>query len=198
MIAPGQVVPIVPTAGRLPSTLDRMRATPLMGHLLPWLSALSLILLFSCWPPSPALGDSLRTDPVKVEAAALYNLAAMQGARGNWQGARCSYGAAARIQPDLILAQSSQALAAMELGELAVAEETFRQLIRRHPLFADARAGLTALLWRRGLQGEAESHWAASAGLDDRYADAQWLLARRQWPPGPVEDLQQFLAFKTS
>ena len=159
---------------------------------------MALILLFSCWSPSLVLGDSLVARPVKPEAAALYNLGTMQGARGNWQGARCSYGAAAIAQSDLILAQSSQALAAMELGDLAAAEEAFRQLIRHHPLFADARAGLTALLWRRGLRGEAESHWAASVGLDDHYADAQWLLATRQWPPGPVQDLQQFLMFRTS
>jgi len=166
-----------------------------MGRLLPWLSVMALILFFSCWPPSLATGGALAVAPVKSEEAdALYNLGVMQGARGNWQGARCSYGAAAGTQPDLIMARSSQALAAMELGDLAVAEETFRQLIRRYPLFADARAALTALLWRRGLRGEAESHWAASVGLDDRYADAQWLLATRQWPPGPVRDLQQFLS----
>lgn len=175
-----------------------MRTIPLTGHVLPWLSVLALILLFSCWSPALALGDSLAVKPVKSEAAALYNLGAMQGARGNWQGARCNYGTAARVQSDWSLARSSQALAAMELGELAVAEETFRRLIRRHPLFADARAGLTALLWRRGLQGEAASHWAASVGLDERYADAQWLLTTRQWPPGPVEDLRQFLASGTS
>ena len=175
-----------------------MHTTPSTSHVLPWLSALALILLFNCWSPSPALGDSPAADPVKPEAAALYSLGTQQGARGNWQGARCSYGAAARIQPDWSLARSRQALAAMELGELAVAEETFRELIRRRPLFADARAGLTALLWRRGLQGEAESHWAASVGLDERYADAQWLLTTRQWPPGPVDDLRQFLAFGMS
>ena len=175
-----------------------MRTIPLAGHVLSWLGALALILLFACWSPGLALGDPLVTGPVKPEAAVLYSLGARQGARGNWQGARCSYGAAARIQPDWSLARSSQALAAMELGELAVAEETFRQLIRRHPLFADARAGLTALLWRRGLQGEARSHWAAGVGLDGRYADAQWLLTTRQWPPGPAEDLQQFLMFGTS
>ncbi|MYF36992.1 MAG: hypothetical protein F4226_09520 [Synechococcus sp. SB0678_bin_12] len=175
-----------------------MRTTPSTGHLLPWLRVMALILLLGCWSPSLAPGDALAAESVKAEAAALYNLGAMQGARGNWQGARCSYDAAARIQPDLVLAQSSQALAALELGDLAVAEETFRRLIRRYPLFADARAALTALLWRRGLRGEAESHWAASVGLDDRYADAQWLLATRQWPPGPVRDLQQFLSLGQS
>ena len=175
-----------------------MHTTPLTGHLLPWLTALVLILLFSCWSPNPAAADSLVVAPVQAEAAALYNLAVLQGVRGNWQGARCSYGAAARSQPDWIMAQSSQALAAMELGDLAVAEEALRQLIRRYPLFADARAALTALLWHRGLQGEAESHWAAGVGLDDRYADARWLLTMRQWPPGPVQDLQQFLAFGQS
>ena len=175
-----------------------MRTTPLTGHVLPWLSALALILLFGCWSSSQASGIPLAAEPVKPEAAALYNLGVMQGERGNWQGARCSYGAAARLQPDWSLAQSSQALAAMELGELAVAEDTFRRLIGRHPLFADARAGLTALLWRRGLRGEAESHWAASVGLDKRYGDTQWLLTRRQWPPGVVAELGRFLAFGTS
>ena len=174
-----------------------MRTTRLTGHLLPWLTTLALVLLFSCWFPSLALGSSLNASTVKAEAAALYNLGILQGERGNWQGARCNYAAAARIQPDLILAKSSQALAAMELGDLAFAEEKFRQLIRRYPLFADARAALTALLWHRGLQGEAKSHWAASVGLDGRYADPQWLLAVRQWPPGPVQDLQQFLALGT-
>ena len=175
-----------------------MRTTPLTGRLLSWLGVMALILLFSCWSPSLAPADSLAPDPVTTEAVALYSLGVMQGARGNWQGARCSYGAAARMQPNLLLARSSQALAAMELGDLAAAEEAFRQLIRQHPLFADARAALTALLWRRGLQGEAESHWAASVGLDARYLDARWLSATRQWPPGPVQDLQQFLAFRTS
>lgn len=173
-----------------------MSTPPLTGHVLSWLIAMALILLFCCWPPSLVPGNGPAAGPVSVDAAALYNLGALQGVRGNWQGARCSYGAAARIQPDWILAQSSQALAAMELGDLAVAEETFRRLIRQHPLFADARAALTALLWHRGLQGEAESHWAASVGLDDRYAHAQWLLATRQWPPGPAQDLQQFLALE--
>ena len=171
-----------------------MHTTPLTGRWLPRLAAVALILLFGCGSPSPAAGDSPAQVTGQAAAAALYNLGTLQGVRGNWQGARCSYGAAARIQPEWLLARSSQALAAMELGDLAAAEETLRPLIRRHPLFADARAALTALLWRRGLQGEALSHWAATVGLDDRYGDPRWLSATRQWPPGPAQDLQQFLA----
>ena len=54
-------------------------------------------------------------------------------------------------------------------------------MIRRYPLFADARAALSALLWQRGASGEAESHWAAASGLDNRYRDGEWLLQIRRW-----------------
>ncbi len=80
------------------------------------------------------------------------------------------------------------------LGDLAAAEQALRSLIRRYPLFADARAGLTALLWRQGQRGEAESHWAAASGLDPRYRQEEWLRQTRRWPPGPVEALGQFLS----
>jgi tetratricopeptide (TPR) repeat protein len=92
------------------------------------------------------------------------------------------------------MARSSAALAAFQLGELEEAERQLRSLIRRYPLFADARAGLTALLWSRGARGEAESHWAAASGLDPRYRQADWLLGIRRWPPEPVRALQRFLA----
>ena len=79
-------------------------------------------------------------------------------------------------------------------GDLDQAEAELRRLIRRHPLFADARAGLTALLWRRGARGEAESHWASASGLDPRYRQPEWLLEIRRWPPEPVQALSDFLA----
>jgi hypothetical protein len=80
------------------------------------------------------------------------------------------------------------------LGDRAEAERELRNLIRRYPLFADARAGLTALLWQKGAHGEAESNWAAASGLDPRYRQREWLLATRRWPPEPVQALAQFLA----
>jgi predicted Zn-dependent protease len=91
------------------------------------------------------------------------------------------------------MARSSAALAAFQLGELGQAELELRNLIRRYPLFADARAALTALLWQQGKAGEAESNWAAASGLDSRYRDSSWLLQVRRWPPQPVAALQHFL-----
>ena len=82
----------------------------------------------------------------------------------------------------------------MPLGDLEEAERQLRNLIRRYPLFADARAGLTALLWQRGAAGEAESHWAAASGLDPRYRQPEWLSEIRRWPPEPVHALETFLA----
>ena len=57
------------------------------------------------------------------------------------------------------------------LENFELAETKIRLLIRKYPLFADARAALSALLWRKGFTGEAESNWAAAAGLDIRYRD---------------------------
>jgi predicted Zn-dependent protease len=95
------------------------------------------------------------------------------------------------------MARSSTALAAYQLGDLAGAERELRNLIRRYPLFADARAALTALLWQKGAKGEAESNWAAASGLDPRYRQGEWLLETRRWPPKPVAALEQFLALES-
>ena len=72
-----------------------------------------------------------------------------------------------------------------------------RKLIRRYPLFADARAALSGLLWREG-SSEAESHRAAASGLDQRYRQADWLEQVRRWPPQPTADLMAFLALEAS
>ena len=127
-------------------------------------------------------------------ASALYNLGNVQGSRGDWAAARASFAAAAEARPGFAMARSSAALSSFELGDLPAAERELRNLIRRYPLFADARAALTALLWRQGSRGEAESHWAAASGLDPRYRQPEWLLSVRRWPPVPIEALQQFLA----
>jgi tetratricopeptide (TPR) repeat protein len=128
------------------------------------------------------------------DASALYNLGNVQGSRGDWPAARTSFLAAAEARPGFAMARSSAALTAFQLGDLDAAETELRRLIRRHPLFADARAGLTALLWRRGAGGEAESHWASASGLDPRYRNPEWLLLVRRWPPQPVSALEDFLA----
>ncbi|WP_216901788.1 tetratricopeptide repeat protein [Synechococcus sp. CCY 9618] len=134
----------------------------------------------------------LERDP--LDASALYNLGNVEGSQGDWGEARRCFEAAVAARPGFAMARSSAALAAFQLGETAAAEKQLRDLIRRYPLFADARAGLTALLWRRGARGEAESHWAAASGLDPRYRQQEWLLQIRRWPPVPVQALAQFLA----
>lgn len=134
----------------------------------------------------------LERDP--EDASALYNLGNVEGSRDDWAAARRCFEAAALARPGFALARSSAALAAFQLDDLEAAEGELRRLIRRYPLFADARAGLTALLWQRGARGEAESHWAAASGLDPRYRQADWLLQIRRWPPRPVQALAQFLA----
>jgi tetratricopeptide (TPR) repeat protein len=130
----------------------------------------------------------------EVRASALYNLGNVQGSRGDWLAARDSFAAAVLTRPGFALARSSEALARFQLGELDEAEWQLRALIRRHPLFADARAALTALLWQRGARGEAESHWVSASGLDPRYRNPEWLLNIRRWPPAAVAALNQFLA----
>jgi tetratricopeptide (TPR) repeat protein len=115
------------------------------------------------------------------DASALYNLGNVQGALGDWSAARASFTQAADARPGFAMARSSAALAAFQLGDLDAAEQQLRNLIRRYPLFADAR-------------GEAESNWAAASGLDTRYRQSEWLLQIRRWPPQPVHALEDFRA----
>ena len=127
------------------------------------------------------------------DASALYNLGNVLGSRGDWPAARASFQQAAEARPGFAMARSSAALAAFQVGDPDAAETELRRLIRRYPLFADARAALTAVLWSQGASGEAESHWAAASGLDPRYRQPEWLLEIRRWPPVPVAALDDFL-----
>jgi len=130
------------------------------------------------------------------DASALYNLANVMGSMDNWNEAKRLFSQAASSNNGIAMARSSEALAIYQLGDFELAEKKIRLLIRKYPLFADARAALSALLWRKGFTGEAESNWAAAAGLDIRYREKNWLLNIRRWPPNPTNDLIAFLAFE--
>ena len=136
----------------------------------------------------------LKNNPKDVSA--LYNLGNVMGSMDNWVEAKKLFSQAASSNNVLAMASSSEALALYQLGDLEVAEKKIRILIRKYPLFADARAALSALLWCKGFAGEAESNWAAAAGLDIRYRDKDWLLNIRRWPPKPTNDLIAFLALE--
>ena len=131
-----------------------------------------------------------------TDASALYNLGNVRGSTGDWDSARRLYEEAADARPGFAMARSSAALAAWQQQDLVWAEAELRKLIRRYPLFADARAALSGLLWQGGFSGEAESHWAAAAGLDTRYRQKDWLLDVRRWPPQPTQQLMAFLALE--
>ena len=131
-----------------------------------------------------------------TDASALYNLGNVRGSTGDWDSARRLYEQAADARPGFAMARSSAALAAWQQQDLVWAEAELRKLIRRYPLFADARAALSGLLWQGGSSGEAESHWAAAAGLDTRYRQKEWLLDVRRWPPQPTQQLMAFLALE--
>ena len=134
----------------------------------------------------------LKKNPKDVSA--LYNLGNVMGSMDNWSEAKRLFAQAS--SSNNAMARSSEALAIYQLGDLELAEKKIRILIRKYPLFADARAALSALLWRKGFIGEAESNWAAAAGLDIRYREKDWLLHIRRWPPQPTNDLGAFLALE--
>ena len=130
------------------------------------------------------------------DVSALYNLGNVMGSMDNWIEAKKFFSQAASSNNAMAMARSSEALAIYQLGDIELAEKKIRILIRKYPLFADARAALSALLWCKGFLGEAESNWAAAAGLDIRYRDKDWLLNVRRWPPKPTNDLIAFLALE--
>ena len=136
----------------------------------------------------------LKKNPMDVSA--LYNLGNVMGSMDNWIEAKNLFSQAASSNNAIAMARSSEALAIYQLGDIELAEKKIRILVRKYPLFADARAALTALLWRKGFTGEAESNWAAAAGLDIRYREKDWLLNIRRWPPEPTNDLISFLTLE--
>ena len=131
-------------------------------------------------------------------SSALYNLGNIRSSEGDWSQAKMLYEKATIVNPSFAIARSSNALASYQLGDIEKAEFELRNLIRKYPMFADARAALTALLWRKGISGEAESNWNAAFGLDDRYCNKDWLADIRNWPPKPTNDLMNFLSLKRS
>ena len=130
------------------------------------------------------------------DVSALYNLGNVMGSMDNWIEAKRFFSQAALSNNAIAMARSSEALAIYQLGDLELAEKKIRVLINKYPLFADARAALSALLWKKGFIGEAESNWAAAAGLDIRYREKDWLLNIRRWPPKPTNDLITFLSLE--
>ena len=132
----------------------------------------------------------------KHNFSALYNLANVEGSMSNWLIARDLFSRAAEYNPGFPMARSSMALADYELGNYDQSENELRKLIRKYPTFADARAALTALQWRKGKNGEAESNWIAASELDSRYSQKEWLLDARRWPQEPIKDLMQFISLK--
>ena len=91
----------------------------------------------------------------------------------------------------------NNAFSSYQLGDLDKAELLFRKEILKNPMNADARAALSALLWNKGLIGEATSNWAPVDGLDMHYRQKDWLLNNRHWPSKPVSDLMSLLAFES-
>ena len=126
-------------------------------------------------------------------SSALNNLGNVMGAQNDWVQSKLLFNQAFTSNPEFIVARSNKALACYQLKQFDEAEKELRSIIRKYPLFADARAAMSALLWRQGLSGEAESHWAAAVGLDNRYQEEDWLVNIRRWPPDVIYDLMAFL-----
>lgn len=133
----------------------------------------------------------LALDP--EEAGAYNNRGNAEAGLGDWQAAIADYQQAADLDPDFALARVNYGLALYQAGDTAQAIKTLRSVVRRYPNFPDARAALTAALWVDGQQGEAESHWVAVSGLDQRYRDLDWLRHIRRWPPAVADAMAQFL-----
>jgi len=128
--------------------------------------------------------------------SALYNLANVEGSTSKWEKARELFSKASLYNPGFAMARSSMALADFQLGRIDESEKELKNLIRRYPTFADARAALTALNWFKGESGKAESNWIAVTELDPRYSDEEWLKKIRRWPPNPIKDLMNFIDLK--
>jgi tetratricopeptide (TPR) repeat protein len=130
------------------------------------------------------------------EAGAYNNRGNAEAGLGDWAAAIADYQKAADLDPEFALARVNYGLALYQAGDVPQAIKTLRSVVRRYPNFPDARAALTGALWVNGQKGEAESHWVAVSGLDNRYRDLDWLRHIRRWPPTVADALAQFLALE--
>lgn len=130
------------------------------------------------------------------EAGAYNNRGNAKAGLGDWAEAITDYRQAADLDPEFALARVNYGLAQYQVGDSQGAIKTLRSVVRRYPNFADARAALTAALWVGGQWGEAESHWVAVSGLDQRYKDMDWIRTLRRWPPAAADALAQFLTLE--
>jgi len=136
----------------------------------------------------------LELDP--EDAMAYNNLGNANAGLENWESAFYYYHKATELSPNFAFASANESLALYQLGKKDEALKKMRNLVRKYPMFPDMRAALTAVLWEKGLQGEAESNWVATIGIDGRYKDIDWLKEVRRWPPSMVLALEKFLTLE--
>lgn len=139
---------------------------------------------------------ALALDP--DDAVAFNNRGNAEGGKGNWEAAKADFYRAAELQRGFALPNMNYALTLYQLGDKPEGTRKLRNLVRRYSQAADPRAALTAVLWDQGLQGEAESNWAAAVNLDRRYADIDWVRNIRRWPPALADALERFLTLESS
>jgi tetratricopeptide (TPR) repeat protein len=131
-----------------------------------------------------------------TDAMGYNNRGNAQAGLEHWLEALTDYQKATELEPRFALARVNIALMLYQLGENESALRELRNLVRKYPMFADSRAALTAVLWSQGLQGEAESNWVSTLGLDRSYLDLDWVKNVRRWPPKMVAALEKFLTLQ--
>lgn len=127
------------------------------------------------------------------DALAYNNRGNAQGGLGHWEAALQDYETAANLAPNFSFARANAALTLYQLDKKEESIRSLRNLVRKYPMFPDVRAALTAALWAKGEQGEAESNWVAAVGIDSRYQDLNWVKNIRRWPPKMIAALDKFL-----
>jgi hypothetical protein len=78
----------------------------------------------------------------------------------------------------------------------ARATRELRDVARRAPNVADARAALAAVLYARGETAAAEDAWTSACATNvgcARYRDAAFVRDARRWPPRMRAMLEDFL-----
>ena len=131
------------------------------------------------------------------DVMAYNNLGNANAGLGNWRSAVEYYHKATELAPNFAFAGANESLALYQLGEKEQASTKMYNLVRKYPMFPDMRAALTAILWAEGKQGEAESNWVATIGMDNRYKDLEWVKTVRRWPPKMIVALENFLQLES-
>ncbi|KAK3239561.1 hypothetical protein CYMTET_50519 [Cymbomonas tetramitiformis] len=133
---------------------------------------------------------SIQLDP--NEFAAYYNKANVLARLEDYYGALREYTAAADLAPGIAGYRFKQAIMAYQVGDDLTAKALLRGLGRKYPVYSEAKAALSAILWAEGEAASAENQYIDAFSRDPLVGDMEY-IRNLFWTPRLLDAMEDFL-----